>query len=70
MSNASGTAVRLRDLGEVVDSRKEQRTLARLDGQPAVVLQVQRQSGANTVEVLEGIKSRLPRCRERIDLSA
>ena len=45
VSNSGGTAVRLRDLGEVVDSRKELRTLARLDGKPAVVLQVQRQSG-------------------------
>jgi HAE1 family hydrophobic/amphiphilic exporter-1 len=64
VSTSGGTAVRLRDLGEVVDSRKEIRSLARLDGKPAVVLQVQRQSGANTVEVLNAIKSRLPRSRE------
>src|SRR5262249_27827843 len=64
VSTSGGTAVRLRDLGEVVDSRKEMRSLARLDGKPAVVLQVQRQSGANTVEVLAGIKNRLPHSRE------
>lgn len=58
-----GTAVRLRDLGEVVDASKEVRTLARLDGQPAVVLAVQRQSGTNTVDVINAVKARLGRCR-------
>ncbi|MFN9591263.1 MAG: efflux RND transporter permease subunit [Pirellulaceae bacterium] len=59
-----GVPVRLADLGEVVDETKEVRTLARLDGQPAVVLQIQRQSGENTVEVIESVKSRLDRCRQ------
>jgi HAE1 family hydrophobic/amphiphilic exporter-1 len=36
--------------------------MARLDGVPAVVLQIQRQSGENTVRVIEAIKQRLPRC--------
>ena len=39
------------------------RTLARLDGKPAVVLEVQRQSGANTVEVINAVKERLERAR-------
>lgn len=60
----NGTPVRLSDLGEVRDGTKEVRTLARLDGKPAVVLQVQRQSGENTVATIEGIKELLPRCRE------
>ncbi|MFO0923453.1 MAG: efflux RND transporter permease subunit [Pirellulales bacterium] len=60
----NGTPVRLGDLGEVLDSTKEVRTLARLDGQPAVVLQVQRQSGENTVRVVEAIRDRLPRCEK------
>jgi HAE1 family hydrophobic/amphiphilic exporter-1 len=66
VATVNGTAIRLRDLGEVADSSKEARTLARLDGKPAVVLQVQRQSGANTVETIEAIKARLPRCREML----
>jgi HAE1 family hydrophobic/amphiphilic exporter-1 len=56
-------AIRLQELGEVRDATKEVRTLARLDSKPAVVLQVQRQSGENTVRVIKGIKERLPRCR-------
>jgi HAE1 family hydrophobic/amphiphilic exporter-1 len=63
VSTSQGMPIRLRDLGRVVDGQKEIRTLARLDGQPAVVLQVQRQSGANTLEVIHGIKERLARAQ-------
>ncbi len=62
VNTVDGTPIRLSDLGEVVDSTKEVRTLARLRGEPAVVLQIQRQSGENTVKVIEAIKERLPRC--------
>jgi hydrophobic/amphiphilic exporter-1 (mainly G- bacteria), HAE1 family len=62
IATMGGAAIRLEDLGEVRDATKEVRTLARLNGQPAVVLQVQRQSGENTVEVIKQIKDRLPRC--------
>jgi HAE1 family hydrophobic/amphiphilic exporter-1 len=56
--------VRIRDLGEAVDLTKERRTLARFDGKPAVVLMVQRQSGMNTVEVIDAVKDRLGKARE------
>jgi hydrophobic/amphiphilic exporter-1 (mainly G- bacteria), HAE1 family len=62
VATMGGAAVRLEDLGIVRDATKEVRTLARLNGEPAVVLQVQRQSGQNTVEVIQEIKKRLPRC--------
>ncbi len=62
VSTIHGMPIRLSDLGEVTDTTKEVRTLARLDGKPAVVLQVQRQSGENTVRVVEAVKTRLPRC--------
>lgn len=64
VATVAGTPVRLSDLGEVTDGTKEVRTLARLNGKPAVVLQVQRQSGENTVAVIEGVNERLARCRE------
>jgi len=64
VSTVNGTPIRLSDLGEVDDSTKEVRTLARLNGSPAVVIQVQRQSGENTVAVIDGVKKMLPRCRE------
>jgi HAE1 family hydrophobic/amphiphilic exporter-1 len=64
VATVQGTPVRIRDLGEVVNGTKEVRNLARLNGTPAVVLQIQRQSGANTVEVVDGVKRRLERCRQ------
>lgn len=57
------TTIRLGDIASVRDATKEVRTLARLNGQPAVVLQVQRQSGENTVEVIDQIKALLPRAQ-------
>jgi HAE1 family hydrophobic/amphiphilic exporter-1 len=62
VATMGGAAIRLQDLGVTRDATKEVRTLARLNGEPAVVLQVQRQSGQNTVEVIQEIKKRLPRC--------
>jgi HAE1 family hydrophobic/amphiphilic exporter-1 len=64
VASSRGRAVRLRDLGEVADSSKEVRTLARLDDKPAVVMAIQRQSGTNTVDVINAVKARLGRCRE------
>ncbi|MHB8897638.1 MAG: efflux RND transporter permease subunit, partial [Thermoguttaceae bacterium] len=64
VATVHGAPVRLRDLGSVADATKEVRSLARFNGKPAVVLEIQRQSGANTVEVIEAVKERLQRCRE------
>lgn len=64
VASRGGIAIRLGDLAEVTDGTKEVRTLARMNGTPAVVLQVQRQSGENTVEVIDKIKELLPRCRD------
>jgi HAE1 family hydrophobic/amphiphilic exporter-1 len=51
-----GTPVRVRDIGRAEDGTREQRSTARLDGVPTVVLEVRRQSGANTVAVIEAAK--------------
>jgi hydrophobic/amphiphilic exporter-1 (mainly G- bacteria), HAE1 family len=57
----AGTPLRIRDIGRVEDGTKEQRSLARLNGKPTVILEIRRQSGANTIAVIEGIKEALPR---------
>jgi HAE1 family hydrophobic/amphiphilic exporter-1 len=64
VSTVDNVPVRIRDLGEAVDLTKERRTMARYDGQPAVILLVQRQSGMNTVEVIDAVKERLATARE------
>ncbi|HTM52022.1 MAG TPA: efflux RND transporter permease subunit [Bryobacteraceae bacterium] len=64
VATIGNTPVRVRDIGYAEDGHKEQRTSARYDGKPAVTLQVQRQSGANSIEVIRGVKARLDRIRK------
>src|ERR1700686_3914095 len=52
-------AVKISDIGYVEDGAEEQRTEARLNGQPAVTLVVSKQSGQNTVAVADAVKERL-----------
>ena len=52
-------AVKISDIGYVEDGAEEQRTAARLNGQPAVTLVVSKQSGQNTVAVADAVKARL-----------
>jgi HAE1 family hydrophobic/amphiphilic exporter-1 len=59
VATINGRKITLGDLGQITDGQKEVRTLARLDGNPAVVLTVQRQSGSNTIEVIQAVKERL-----------
>ena len=48
------------DIGYAEDGTKEQRSAARLNGVPTVILEVRRQSGENTVAVIEGVQE--PSC--------
>ncbi len=61
IATVDGSPIRLRDIGRVEDGTKEQRSLSRLNGVPTVSLEIRRQSGANTIEVIDGIKRELPR---------
>src|SRR5690606_37746389 len=63
IKTVNGIPVRLEDVGEARDATKEVRTLARLNGSPSVVLQVQRQSRENTVRVIDAVKERIPRAQ-------
>ena len=66
IANAGGTPVRIRDIGYAEDGTKEMRTLSRLNGRPAVTLDIIRQSGSNTVAVIEDVKRNLERVRRQI----
>src|SRR5690349_4213756 len=61
IANVNGAPIKLRDVGHVEDGTKEQRSFSRLNGVPTVTLDIRRQSGANTVEVIKGLKDALPR---------
>jgi HAE1 family hydrophobic/amphiphilic exporter-1 len=59
VSTRGGYAVKISDIGYTADESEEQRTSARLNGQPAVTLIVSKQSGQNTVQVSDAVKERL-----------
>ncbi|MEK6681872.1 MAG: efflux RND transporter permease subunit [Nitrospirota bacterium] len=59
VADFKGGSVRIKDLGSVIDGEIEPRTISRLDGNSAVSLLIRKQSGTNTVQVVEKIKERL-----------
>jgi HAE1 family hydrophobic/amphiphilic exporter-1 len=54
-----GHAILLRDVAAVEDGMADADTKANLDGQPTVLLTIRRQSGTNTVQVVEAVRERL-----------
>jgi len=56
----NGTAVRLADVGHVTSGLENNRTAATYRGKPAVVLDVQRQPGANIVQTVDRLRAALP----------
>lgn len=61
IATVNGAPVRVKDVATVEDGEAEQRSLARLNGLPAVSVEIRRQSGANTIEVIEAVKENLAR---------
>ena len=53
--------IRVSDIGYAEDGTKEQRTVARLNGLPTVVLSIRRQAGANTVATIRDVKANMAR---------
>src|SRR5580658_7703525 len=62
----NGNPVRLDELGRVIDSVTANRSVFWMDGEPSMVLAVQKQPGTNTIEVVEGIRALLPSLRQSI----
>jgi multidrug efflux pump subunit AcrB len=55
-----GKPIRVRDVGRVEDSAETQQSIVRVNGQRAVYLRVNKQPGANTVEVVDAVKRTVP----------
>ncbi|RQO69294.1 multidrug transporter subunit MdtB [Aquitalea sp. FJL05] len=56
----NGAAVRLRDVANVVDAAENLRLAAWAGSTPSIILNVQRQPGANVIQVTDRIKALLP----------
>ncbi len=59
VSTPRGKPVYLSDVAQVVDGVKEQTSLTRVNGKPAVGLSILKQSGSNTVRVAQAIQQQL-----------
>ena len=59
VKNVNGAPIRIRDLGTVEDGMAEKRSFAYYKGRPAVILDVRRQTGTNTVKVVDDIRAKL-----------
>jgi hydrophobic/amphiphilic exporter-1 (mainly G- bacteria), HAE1 family len=59
ITNKKGAPIRIKDVGRAEDSNEEPRAKARLDGENAVSLVIQKQAGTNTVKVVDDLMARL-----------
>lgn len=64
-----GNPVRLRDVAAVEDSVETFRSAATFNGEPSITLAVLRQPGANTVRVVDAIRSALPALQSQMPQS-
>jgi multidrug efflux pump len=55
-----GAAIRLQDIADVTDSVENINTLGLFNGQPAVIVLVTSQPGANVIETVDGVRALLP----------
>jgi multidrug efflux pump len=55
--------VRLADVAEVAEGAENSKLAAWRNGEPAVILNIQRQPGANVIQVADSIKAQLPQLR-------
>ena len=59
-------AVRLQDVAEVTDGVENTRTLGLFNGQPAVIVLITRQPGANVIKTVDGVRALLPELRAQL----
>jgi len=64
--NRADFPIRVKDIGRAEDSFEVPRGLSQLDGQNAVSLFVQKQSGTNTVAISDAVQSRLDRIQKTL----
>lgn len=66
LTSISGKIIRLKDVASVQDAFKEKDEVIRVNNNRSVGLLVQKQSGANTLEVAEALKSEVEKIRKTL----
>ncbi len=65
----NGSPVRLSDIGSVIDGAQNDKLGAWMNETPAIIVNIQRQPGANVISVVEGIKALLPQLQATLPAS-
>ena len=66
----NGAPVKISDLADVIDGLENTKVGASYRGQPAIVIDVQRQPGANVIETVQRVRAELPRLRRAMPAGA
>ena len=61
-----GTPIRLKDVGTVIDDVENVRLAGWVNGTASIILDIQRQPGANIIQTAERVKALLPRLRSSL----
>ncbi|RYZ05026.1 MAG: efflux RND transporter permease subunit [Myxococcales bacterium] len=69
VKNQEGSSVRISDVANVEDGEEELTSIASYDGERTVVLQVRKQSGTNTVQVVDTVLKRLEEVKRTLPAS-
>ncbi|MSR58817.1 MAG: multidrug efflux RND transporter permease subunit [Planctomycetaceae bacterium] len=65
----NGAPVKLVEVADVIDGTENERQAAWMNTTPAVILNIQRQPGANIIEVVDRVKALLPHLQESLPAS-
>jgi len=66
ISQKNGSVVMLSDVARVVDSVEEPRSIARVDGQNSVALSIRKQTGTNTVAVVDAVLKKMETIKQTL----
>src|SRR5436305_5620867 len=66
----NGAPVLLRDVAQIIDHVENSRVGGWYQGQPAIVVDIQRQPGANVIETVQRIKNELPKLQRSMPIGA
>lgn len=66
IADRQGQTIRVRDVARIEDSVAEVESVGSVSGKPAVILQMRKQSGTNTVAVIEAVKRRVEELRPQL----
>ncbi len=69
IAQRNGVPIKLEDVATVIDSVENNQTASWYNGQRSIILAVYRQSDANTVDVVQQIRNRLPAFRDQLPAS-